>query len=156
MEPLRRSGSSGTVWLTVIAGLVVLVVVVWYLWASHFFETPPRPEDVIGSTWLVVALDGDTDLPRLTFNFAEGELTVWTGCRSVTEQWYFDSDGFLVGFGPIVASDPPCSGDAATIDRHILDSLSKVEGWHLTSTDAMTLRGSLEPTELHLVRELDR
>jgi hypothetical protein len=149
----RKRTANGIPWVfAAVAGLAVVAFAMWFLWAE-LFETPPRPENVVGSTWLVVELDGQTDLPRVTLSFAEEELTVWTGCRSVTEQWGFDTDGFLIGIGPIIASDPPCSGDAAELDSHILESLINVEGWHRTSTDALRLVGTLEPTELHLVRE---
>jgi hypothetical protein len=127
-------------WVVAVALAAAAAFAIWYIGSSRILETAPKPEDIVGTSWLVVWLEGDTDLPTMTISFAEDEIRIWTGCRHVAEGWGVDSDGLLLDVGPVLTSDPPCSGQAADNDGRLLDALVRVEGWSLTSSNAIELR----------------
>jgi hypothetical protein len=89
----------------------------------------------------------------MTISFTDADVTIWTGCRSVTEDWGFDNSGLGFDVGPIIRSDPPCSGEAALADGRLLEFLHGVDSWTLRSADKITLKGGPDrPTEVELTR----
>ena len=81
----------------------------------------PMNESIAGTKW-IQPIEGDAaDKPRLEFS-ADGRVTGYTGCNSVSGTWRVDGD--VVRLGPLVMTKRACPGVRDDLERKFLEAVN--------------------------------
>ena len=87
-------------------------------------------ESIAGTKWVVPGKGEASQRPRLEFG-ADGRVTGYTGCNSVSGSWRLE--GGVVRIGPLVMTKRACLGEGDEMERRFLKAVNSTTGLSIES-----------------------
>lgn len=96
------------------------------------FSASDMPEQLTDSSYLVVAINGETvgtvRVPQMTFQ-ADGSVNGTSGCNRFNGT--VEVDGSAMTFGPSASTRMACPGELDALEKAFFDALGRVQGYRM-------------------------